>query len=137
EPIDRSPSLSDRFVLSSSLAPVTLRVGAVTATPAPAVFSIVSRTGGTLIDAEVATGDLEQARARWRRGSAAAVFAVFALTLLACAGLLVEIRRRTTALRTHVLASAGVVVLLVLSRFLFRFATRQMGAAQSIVEPLD
>lgn len=137
EPIDRSPALSDRFVLSTSLVPVTLRVGAVTPTPSPAVFSITSRAGGTLIDVEVAPSDLVEARARWRRGSVAAVLSVFALTLLSCAGLLVEMRRRTHALRTHLVASAGIVVSLVLSRTLFRFATTQIEVAQSLVSPVD
>jgi len=137
EPIDRSPALSDRFMLSSSLAPVTLRVGAVTPTPSPAVFSITSRAGGALIDAEVAPSDLAEARARWRRGSAAAVLSVFALTLLFCAGLLVEMRRRTHALRAHLVASAGIVASLVLSRALFRFATTRVEATQSLVGPAD
>jgi signal transduction histidine kinase len=135
EPIDSSPSLSDRFVLSTSLAPVTLRVGAVT--PSPTVFSITSRTGGALIDAEVASSELVEARARWRRGSVAAVLAVFALTLLVCAGFLVEMRRRTPALRPQLVASAGIMASLVLSRALFRYATMQVEAAQSFVDPID
>lgn len=137
EPIDRPPSPSDRFVLSTSLAPVRLRVGAVTPTPSPAVFTITSRTGGTLIDAEVAPGDLIEARARWRRGSVAAVFSVFALTLLFCAGLLVEMRRRAAAPSAHLTASAGIVASLVLSRTLFRFAMMQVEAAQSLVDPVN
>ena len=137
EPIDRSPSLSDRFVLSTSLAPVTLRVGAVRPSPTPAVFSITSRTGGTLIDAEVAPTDLAEARARWRRRSVAAVVSVFALTLLVCTGLLVEMRRRTYVPRTHLIASAGVVVSLVLSRVLFRFATMEVETAQPLAGPVD
>jgi signal transduction histidine kinase len=137
EPIDRSPSLSDRFVVSTSLAPVTLSVGAVRPSPTPAVFSITSRTGGTLIDAEVAPNDLAEARARWRRRSAAAVVSVFALTLLVCAGLLVEMRRRTSVPRTHLVASAGIVVSLVLSRALFRFATTEVEASQRLAGPAD
>lgn len=137
EPIDRSPAPGDRFALSTSLVPVTLRVGAATPTPSPTVFPITSRAGGTLIEAEVVPGDLVEARRRWRRGSVAAVLSVLALTLLSCAGLLVERRRRTHALRAHLVASAGIVASLVLSRTLFRFATTEVEAAQSLVGPVD
>src|SRR2546430_14258465 len=80
EPIDRSPSLSDRFALSTSLAPVTLGVGAVTPSPSPAAFSITSRTGGTLIHPEVPPTHLAEARAPRHSRSAAAVVSAFALT---------------------------------------------------------
>ncbi len=137
EPVNRPPALSGRFVLSTSLAPVTLRVGAVTPTPSPPVFSITSRAGGTLIDAEVAPGDLADARARWRRGTGAAVLSVFAFTLLFGAGVLVEKRRRSNTFGAHLALSAGIVAALVLARALFQFATMQVEAAPSLVGPLD
>ena len=132
EPIDQSPALGDRFELSTSLAPVTLRVGAVTPTPSPAVFSITSRAGGTLVDAEVAPGDLIEARTRWRRGTSAAVLAVLAVTLLLGAGVLVDVRRRARSPRTNLAASAGIVAALVLSRTVIRLATRQVETAPSL-----
>ena len=138
EPVNRPPALSDRFVLSTSLAPVTLRVGAVTPTPSPPVFSITSRAGGTLIDAEVAPGDLADARARWRRGTGAAVLSVFAITLLFGAGASCREApaQRTPSGRTS-LCRAGIVAALVLARALFQFATMQVEAAPSLVGPLD
>src|SRR5437763_1696324 len=51
DPTDRSPALSDQFVISTSIAPVTLRVAGMTPTRAPALFSISSRAGGALVDA--------------------------------------------------------------------------------------
>jgi signal transduction histidine kinase len=136
EPIDQSPALGERFELSTSLAPVTLRVGAMTPTPSPAVFSIVSRSGGTLVDAEVAPGALIEARALWRRGTAAAVLAVLAVTLLLGAGLLVDVRRRARSSRTNLAASAGIVAALVLSRSVLGSAARQAGMAPSLAGPL-
>jgi hypothetical protein len=89
---NRSLAVARSFVYPS-LAPVTFGVGAVGLSPTPAVFSITSNPGD--FDRRgVAPGDLAEARARWRRRSEAAVVAVFALTLLVCAGFLVEIRRR-------------------------------------------
>ena len=137
EPIDQSPALGERLELSTSLAPVTLRVGAVTPTPSPAVFSIRSRTGGTLVDAEVAPGSLAEARARWRRGISAAVLAVVGVTLLLGAGVLVDVRRHARSPRINLGASVAIVAALVLSRSVLLLSTTQVEMAQALAGPLD
>jgi signal transduction histidine kinase len=137
EPIDQSPALGDRLELSTSLAPVTLRVGAVTPTPSPTVFAIRSRDGGTLVDAEVAPADVLESRARWRRGTGAAALAALAVTLLLGAGVLVDVRRHAPSPRMNLTASAGIVAALVLSRTVLRLASAQAATAPALAGPLD
>jgi signal transduction histidine kinase len=136
EPIRRSPSLSDRFVLSTSIAPVTLRVGAVTPTSASSMFHIVSRAGGTLVDAEVSPRDIAQARLRWRRGMVAGVLAILGATLLGCAGWLVHLRRRSRTSGRNLLMAGGVAVAIIASRGVLGSAATRLDSAVAFEDPL-
>jgi signal transduction histidine kinase len=136
EPVRPSPSLSDRFVLSTSIAPVTLRVGALTPTSASSVFHVVSRAGGTLVDAEVSPRDIAEARLRWRRGTAAGVLAILGMTLLGCAGWLVHLRRRPGTWRNNLLIAGGVAGALVISRGVLGSAATQIDSTMAYEDPL-
>jgi len=135
EPIESSPALGERFVVSTSLAPVTLRVAGAPSTQAPIVFSIASRSGGTLVRAEVRRSDLTAARERWRRRTAAAVLTVLAITLLLCAGPLVELRRLARTPRAVLVASGAIGVVLVSSGLMFR--AMPIDGPRPVVGPLD
>ena len=136
EPVRRSPSLSDRFVLSTSIAPVTLRVGAVTPTSASSVFHIVSRAGATLVDAEVSPRDIAEARLRWRRGTVAGALAILGTTLLGCAGWLVHLRRQSMTSRGNLLIATGVAGALIVSRAVLGSAATQLDSAMAFDDPL-
>src|SRR5205823_10733902 len=58
-------------------------------------------------------------------------------TLLCWAGLLVDKRRRTQAVRPQLAISSGIVAALVVSRTLFRLAARRVEAPPSVMDPLD
>jgi signal transduction histidine kinase len=136
-PIDRPP-LGDRLVLESSLAPVTLHLGAAVPPGAsPAVFSIESHDGGTLADAEVSLGALADGRARWRRATMGAALATFAGMLLVGIGFFIERRRHASTLRGHLAAAAAIAGILVTSRLILRAATAQLGVVGSPVAPVD
>jgi signal transduction histidine kinase len=136
EPIDRAPSLSDRFVLNSTLAPVTLRIGAANVESTAVVFSIASRDGAPLVQAQIAPEDLVNGRARWRRLTGGIVLFVAAVTFVLCAGLLVDVRRRSRTPRSSVAAAGGIVALLLASRLVLAFATTQVDAPPPIAESL-
>ena len=79
---DRSPAPGDRFVLSTSIAPVTLRVGGAPADPRPGRVLNLDPAGGTLVDAEVGPADDRGGAGALAPRTIAAVLVVAALTLL-------------------------------------------------------
>ena len=58
-----------------------------------------SRNGSLLVEAEVSPADLAAARTQWRRNTWAAVLSVLGLTLLLCAGPIVDSRQRAADAR--------------------------------------
>ena len=133
-----APGVTDTFILSDTLVPVSLRVRIGDVAPQGAyTFVIPSPGGGPLVDAEVSPADLAAARARWRGGTWAAVLSVVGITLLLCAGPLLELRRRARTTRTFVAASAGLVVAIVIARVVFWFAASPLQGRRPLTSPLD
>jgi len=91
-----APGLSDTFAMTTSIAPVTLRVraGGARGQSQPFRFTVPARDGGFALEAEVSPGDLAAARTRWRAATRAAVLSVLAITLLFCSGPLMDMRRQ-------------------------------------------
>src|SRR6185295_6794001 len=91
-----SPGLSDTFVLPTSLVRVTLRAraDAVEAPAGPYTFVVPAPDGGFVLEVSVAPADLAAARARWRHVTRAAALVIVALTLLFCAGPIIDLRRQ-------------------------------------------
>jgi signal transduction histidine kinase len=135
--VEAPPSLADTFTLSTSIATVTLRSrsGGVQ-TRGPFSFTIPSRGGGALVDADVSQADLAGARASWRLDVWAAVESVLALTLLLCAVPLIEFRRNTRRPKTFLTATAGIALLIIAARFVLWMAlTPIMGPRVAIAPP--
>jgi len=81
-----TPTFSDTFELSTSLAPVSLRarLGA-PSSESPFTFVIPARDGQLLVEASVSATDLSNARQQWRRATLGAAILVVALALLIAA----------------------------------------------------
>ncbi|HWF87035.1 MAG TPA: ATP-binding protein [Vicinamibacterales bacterium] len=136
--VEASPSLADTFTVSTSIAPVTLRARADgTRARGPFSFTIPSRGGGALVDADVSPADLAGARASWRLGIRAAVESVLAVTLLLCIVPLLEFRRRIRGPRAFLAATAGVAVLLIVSRFVLWMALTPIVGPRVAITPPD
>jgi signal transduction histidine kinase len=121
------PGPADTFVLPSSLAPVSVRVRfGESAAPSPYSFVIPSTSGQVLVEAQVAPADLAAARARWRRRTTGAVLALLGLTVLVCAGPLVERRQRARTAPAVLVATMGLVFILAIGRFLLHQAAVQI-----------
>ncbi|OFV90033.1 MAG: hypothetical protein A3H95_16725 [Acidobacteria bacterium RIFCSPLOWO2_02_FULL_64_15] len=138
---DQAPSgVGDQFVVSTSLVPVTLRVRTAGAPQPQAAFTFTvrSRAGEPLVDAEVSETDLAAARAEWRGGTWGAVLLVLAVTLLLSMVPLIEARRRAADARRVVASTAGIVLALVVARVLLWFAaTPLIGSPRAATSPLD
>ncbi len=95
--LQNAPGLSDTFLLPTSLVPVKVRAraGGTSAPDRPFTFVVPAPGGGFLLEAEVPLADLAAARARWSNITKAAVLIVVAVTLLLCAGPLIDRRDRT------------------------------------------
>jgi hypothetical protein len=113
-----APGLTDTFVMPTAIAPATLRVraGGTASSPQPFRFTVPARDGGFVLEAAVSPADLQQARARWRATTRAAVLGVLALALLLCAGPLMDLRRRTRDLRRFVGMTALLISLIIVVR---------------------
>src|SRR5437762_9892745 len=85
-------------------------------------FVIPSPGGGPLVDAEVSPDDLNQARTRWRDLVRGAALGVVALTLLLCAGRLLDLRRGTNDVRSYTVDTLTVLVTIGLTRLVVGFA---------------
>ncbi len=133
-----APGASDTFVLSTSLVPVSLstRVG-VAPTGSPYTFVIPASGGQLLVVGEVAPADLAAAKRNWRRGTGATILSICAVTILLCAGTLLDVRRRTRERGTVFVTTAAIVAALVAARVLFWFATAPAQPPRSPTAPLD
>ena len=98
------PGASQRVgvVAAEELLPGILRVRGIGVTVSagpvrnPPIFSapVRGQNGAALATVEVSAADLQTTRAHWRQIVAASILAVLALTLLACAAPIIELRRR-------------------------------------------
>jgi signal transduction histidine kinase len=122
--LQAAPGLNDTFLLPTSLVPVKLRALAsgVAGPDRPFTFVVPVPGGGFLLEAEVPRADLAAARARWRNGTRAAVLIVLAITLLLCAGPLMDERRRTRETSVFLIVTAALLLLLVTARGAFYLA---------------
>jgi signal transduction histidine kinase len=140
-PVRGAPGLADTFIISTAIVPTSLhvRVGDV---PPPSsgqayTFVIPSPAGGPLVDAEVSPADLASARARWLGGTWAAVLSVLGITLLFCAGALVELRRHARTTRRFIALTLGLVGAIVVARVVFFLAASRILGARPSASPLD
>ncbi|HEX4348335.1 MAG TPA: ATP-binding protein [Vicinamibacterales bacterium] len=112
------PSASQRLgvVVAEELLPAIqhVRGAGVTVTTSPvrdaSIFAapIRSSDGAALAAVEVSASDLQAARAHWQQMVIASALAAFALTLLACAAPIIELRRRVRGRWSIAGISAGV-----------------------------
>ena len=134
-----APGLSDTFVLPTSLVRVTLRTraaGAPDAPPRPFTFVVRAPDGGFVLEASVAPADLAAARADWRHMTQAAALVVVALTLLFCAGPIIDLRRHARDMSRFVALTALLIVLVVVVRGILYVALVPL-ASPTAPTPLD
>ncbi|HEY2152471.1 MAG TPA: hypothetical protein VGH34_16800, partial [Vicinamibacterales bacterium] len=136
-PLQSASDPNNTFLLATSLVAVRVRarVGDVPASDRPFTFVISAPGGGALFEVEVLPADLAAARAGWRSGTWAAVMIVLAVTLLLCAGPLVDLRRRTHKSTVFLLTTATLVVIVTGARSVLFFALEPFAAAGPT--PLD
>ena len=136
----------DTFIVATSLVPVTLRARIGGAGPPPTDpyrFTISAPAGGglaagaVLVDAELSPTGLAAARGRWTRGTWACVSAVLAVTLLLCASLVAERRRRSRTSAAHARATAGLVAAVIGARVLFSAATFLLVGPHPSTDPAE
>jgi signal transduction histidine kinase len=133
-----TPGTGDTFVISTSLVPVSLhvRVGDV-APQSPYTFVIPSPGGGPLVDAEVSPDDLNDARARWRDLVRGTALAVVGLTLLLCAGAMLDLRHRATTARAFTRSTIAVLTTIALTRAVIGLATSAMLSGNPLQPALE
>jgi len=119
-----APGPGDVFTLQAPLVRATLRARTAGSAPGQASFTFPLSVHGRapFIDATVAPSDLSAARAGWKLVTRATTLGVLGITLLLCAGLLMDRRRRSASRaafveRTTAIAGAlgGATVLVTLS----------------------
>jgi nitrogen fixation/metabolism regulation signal transduction histidine kinase len=119
-----SPAAGDAFLMRSSVAPVSVRTAIGDAQRRPDYgFVIPSSDGHVLVEAEIAPGDLADARARWRSRTTGWVLVLTALTMLVCTAPLLDARQRARAAASLLAATAGLVAVLLAARYVLRLAT--------------
>ena len=134
-----TPAMTDRFVVPTPLAPVTLRVRINGLPPVrtPFTFIIQSESGEPLVDAEVSRADLVAVRASWRRGTWAAALAMLVLTLLLATGPLVERTRLAFTPAAANAATAAIALTLVAARLLLWTAVTLVIGPRPLTSPVD
>jgi signal transduction histidine kinase len=116
--VQGAPGVSDTFAVQTSLVAVTLRAraGASPVPQDPYNFVVRAAENGFALEASIAPGDLAAARESWRAATRAVVLGVIALTLLLCAGPIIDLRRQTGDTSRFVALTAVLIVLLVMVR---------------------
>jgi signal transduction histidine kinase len=137
-PARGTPALTETFTLATSIAPVTLRVraGGVPVPPQPFRFTVHSRDGAFVLEADVAPGDVAAARARWRAMTRAAVLGVLAVTLLFCTGPLMDLRRQRRDLSGFLGLTALLIAIVAVARAVLFFALAPLAPSEDPT-PLD
>jgi signal transduction histidine kinase len=124
--------------IQTSIAPVSLRAWYGGAPPAaPYGFLVRSRTSEPLVEGEVSPAQIAEAHARWRSGTRAAVWSILGITLLLCAGPLLELRRRTRELRSFAVLTGGLALTAGAVRLVFAIAARPIVGPRTLTSPLD
>src|SRR5262249_10166851 len=100
-------------------------------------FAVGSHGADPLFEGDVAPTDLSEAHARWRNSVRSAVWSVLGVTLLLCAGPLLELRRRTRDLRPFVVLTGGLVLATLIVRLVFSAAIRPLVGPRTLTSPLD
>ena len=127
-----APAAADTFTMPALIAPVSVRAAIGDAQRrSDHRFVIPSADGQLLVEAEIAPGDLASARARWRSRTTGWVLAVLGLTLLVCTAPLLDARRRARAGAALAAATAGLVAVLLASRYVLRLATVRLVAGDA------
>ena len=143
-----TPAPADTFSLATSIAPAVVRTPLAIANqravgdPKSSTrhgnsFEIPSPDGSVLVEAEVSPQDVALARERWIRGVRAAVISVLGATLLLCAWPTVELRRRAPNASRFLLATAGIVAMVLAARLTFWIATAAVVDDPAAGSPLN
>ncbi len=128
----------DTIVLSTDIAPVTLRPSVGTATTESRyAFLIPSSAGQVLMEATVDPADLAVARARWRQGVRSVVWSVTGVTLLLLGGAVFGVRRRTHDAREGLLAVLGSLALFAVARIAFQWAALPFSSPAASLDPIE
>ena len=123
----RAAPAADTFVLTSSISPISVRAAiGVAERRSDYAFVIPSSNGQILVEAEIAPTDLAAARARWRSRTIGWVLFVLTLTLLICTAPLLEARQRAPSAARLLIATAGLVGMLLGARLLLGLATARL-----------
>jgi hypothetical protein len=132
-PLPGSPGASlpgGEFLLETSIVPVSLRLQFEGVAETEDAFVIRSTANEPLAAVAVSSADLVAARQRIRDRLVAGELALLATLLLLGTGALLDWRRSTRSVRTAVLTTLGIVVLLLVARALFWIAARKAGLAE-------
>src|SRR5206468_12854800 len=100
-------------------------------------FVIPSPGGGPLVDAEVSPDDLNEARTRWRDLVRGTALGVVVLTLLLCAGRLLDLRRGAKDVRSYTVHTLAALVTVGLTYLIVGFATSAMLSNSTLKSSLD
>jgi signal transduction histidine kinase len=141
--LQQAPGLADTAVLSTSLAPATIRTPVIvrgTSVARPPVtgnytFTIRAPGGGVLADVEVARADLTAARADWRGKTTAASLIALVAALLIGVGPVLDLRRQTRSNARFLLGSLVVAAILLTARFILRQAVTSVAGPQPFDAP--
>jgi signal transduction histidine kinase len=134
-----APGLPDTFTLATSLVPVQLRarLGGASPSSGPFALTIPVRDSDLLVEAEVSPSDLAAARDRWRRLALAAVLSVLGVTLLLCAGPLIERRRRSGRAGGFIADTIALLAVLLAGLILLSYAARAVNRRVDITDPVS
>lgn len=129
-------SVSDSFKLPTSVVDVSIRATpGLTPVKPPYSFSIHAADGRLLAEADVAPGDLRDARVTWQQRTRALVLGVLAVALLLYAAPLLDWRRHAGGVRPFAVATGALVLVLVGGRALLGRATAPIAGA--LARPLE
>jgi signal transduction histidine kinase len=132
-PLPGSPGASlasGEFLLETSIVPVSLRLQFEGVAETEDAFVIRSTANEPLAAVAVSSADLVAARQRIRDRLVAGELTLLGILLLLGTGALLDWRRFTRSVRTAVLTTLGIVVLLLVARALFWIAARKAGLAE-------
>ena len=137
--VEGSTMPPDTFVVPTSIVParVSAIFGGAAPPPDPYRFVIPSAGGGLLVAADVAPIDLVNTRAQWRSETWAAVWSVIAVTVLLCAGPLLEWRRRARTRGALSAATAALALTVVAARLVFWFGLGPVVDRSTPASPTD
>jgi len=147
--------VADRFVLPTSLVPVTLHVDGTSTTSVAGTasgdsqstsdvassdtysFVIRSVSGTPLAHADVSRQAIAAARAEWLQSVRAATLSVFGITLLLCAAAALDYRQRSRDTGRFLMATVGLVAALLAARSVFWYAAAPFVDRTTIAAPVD